>query len=538
MIPAQPRADTASAAEEVLFDRLKQDLPADYTVLHGVEWAFGPQDYEADFVVAHPKHGVLIVEVKGGVISVDGAADQWYSEDISGLRRRIKDPFRQARRTMYALRGLLEESPATGPYRYGVGRVVAFPDTVVRAADFPGVPREQIIDCNDLSHLRQAIERAWTASMPAGPSTAGVEALVRTLSPTVGVTLQDRIEGERKELQRLTAEQLQVLDMLAEHRRAAIRGVAGTGKTLLAIEQCRRSAQAGDRVLFVCYNRQLAIFVRRELTRDLGPLMTDVTVASYHDMAGEWGHRIGLPVRLPQPIGDGFESYYEEELPQYFLQAIEALPEERFDTIVVDEGQDFIDAYWFTLESLLASADSRLFLFYDENQRIFTRKGEYPIPPPPLLLTHNCRNTRRIHEEVMRYVQDGSRADCRGPMGQAAEPIPLGGAGEIEALRRVIHRLAVEERIPLADIVVLSLCMRRQSALREGERLGNYLLSWKDDGPNLVRCRSVYSFKGLEMPVVILAELDRADPAKRTALFYSAISRAQHHLVILGDLPR
>jgi ATP-dependent exoDNAse (exonuclease V) beta subunit len=41
----------------------------------------------------------------------------------------------------------------------------------------------------------------------------------------------------------------------------------------------------------------------------------------------------------------------------------------------------------------------------------------------------------------------------------------------------------------------------------------------------------------LERPVVILAEPERAHAASLAPLLYVALTRAQHHLVVLGTLP-
>jgi hypothetical protein len=59
----------------------------------------------------------------------------------------------------------------------------------------------------------------------------------------------------------LTQEQYHVLDGLSENDRVLVRGGAGTGKTLLAIEEARRQARGGRRVVLFCFNRQLAAFL-------------------------------------------------------------------------------------------------------------------------------------------------------------------------------------------------------------------------------------------------------------------------------------
>ena len=52
-------------------------------------------DGEADFVMIHPDHGVLVVEVKGGRIRT--SEGEWYSVDRHGAEHEIKNPFEQAR---------------------------------------------------------------------------------------------------------------------------------------------------------------------------------------------------------------------------------------------------------------------------------------------------------------------------------------------------------------------------------------------------------------------------------------------------------
>ena len=191
-----------------------------------------------------------------------------------------------------------------------------------------------------------------------------------------------------------------------------------------------------------------------------------------------------------------------------------------------------------TLEAALADpADGLLFVFYDENQRIYAARGDYPIPRPHFALTHNCRTTRRIHAAAMAYHAGADRPDCRGPEGR--DVVETGGAPEEEpaALRKALHELTAVEDVPLDEIVVLTPRSRKTSRLAEGARAGNLALTWGEGGPGAVRVRSIHAFKGLESPVVVLAEPERAHAGNRAALLYVALSRARHHVVVLGRLP-
>jgi superfamily I DNA/RNA helicase len=345
-----------------------------------------------------------------------------------------------------------------------------------------------------------------------------------------------RREGE--ELLRLTEQQYALLDFLGGHRRAAIDGAAGSGKTLLALEQCRRLARQGFRTLFTCYNKALAAFARETLAADLGEAMALVTVSNYHDLAADFARRAG--VTLP-PEGSldapALAAYFQDELPEALARALDRLPD-RFDAVIADEGQDFADTWWLTLEALLADpTDGPFFIFYDENQRIYAARGDYPIPRPHFPLRHNCRTTRRIHEAAMAYHAGAERPDCRGPEGRAIIQTGATPDDEAAALRKTLHELTTVEGVPLDEIVVLTPRSRKTSRLAEGTRVGNATLTWGEGGPNTVRCRSIHTFKGLESPVVILAEPERAHASTRAPLLYVALSRARHHVVVLGHLP-
>ena len=99
-------------------------------------------------------------------------------------------------------------------------------------------------------------------------------------------------------------------------------------------------------------------------------------------------------------------------------------------------------------------------------------------------------------------------------------------------------------RIPWAEPIYESndTFSQRTSQLKADSLLPSQeiTLRWseQDEGTNQVRLETIYSFKGLERPVIILAEVERwlaydASSLARARLLYVACSRAQHHLLIL-----
>jgi hypothetical protein len=225
MYPSDLNETRTVHAERLLFNELKRQLPGEYSVLHSVSWisiANGRHlDGEADFVIAHPDLGVMVLEVKGGEIRRDPEKATWLSVDQYGVVHSIKDPFDQARRAMYALRDKLAATPATAAFRYPLSRAVAFPDVIVPGAGLgPDAPRDLIIDSARTGSLAAALDRAWEKPRDGGPGASGVKALVDLLRPGVSlpVSLAGEIRRDRLALEDLTEQQVHLLDLLSGHR--------------------------------------------------------------------------------------------------------------------------------------------------------------------------------------------------------------------------------------------------------------------------------------------------------------------------------
>lgn len=95
-LPENILHDPKRAAERAMYDALRQ-LPDPFTVFYSVAWLArrtdgDAQDGEADFVVAHPDLGVIILEVKGGTIQYGAVTGVWTSLSRAGETFTIKDP--------------------------------------------------------------------------------------------------------------------------------------------------------------------------------------------------------------------------------------------------------------------------------------------------------------------------------------------------------------------------------------------------------------------------------------------------------------
>jgi hypothetical protein len=536
-----------SAAEERLARLFAGQLQPPWAIYRSAAWLAKspgrePADGEADFVIAHPDLGICVVEAKGGRVRRIGPG-RWESVDRTGTAHGIKDPFAQVRGEQYGLRRVAEALPEWPSHAVRFCRAVALPDVVYERAWVPDGPREIVIDGDDLERLERRLRHIfdWWAAIPepeyrgGAPGASGMRALATLLARDIEIPspLRLAVADAEREIVRLSEPQLRVLDMLRLHRRVLVLGVAGSGKTLLAAEQARRLARQGFRVLLTCFNRPLAEHLRATLAR-----VQRLEVYTFHGLAEALIREAGLPYAPRYAESD----FFDRELPERMLDAAGQLPAHRYDAIVVDEAQDLDSDWWIPLTELLADpARGILFVFGDANQDLYhsgtpSEVGVVlPDAPDPLLLEENWRTTQLIHQFAQRFARSTAAA---GPMRQVALVA--------WALGVIIRDGGVAAR----DVVVLTPRGPGSSWLVSSDLAPVSVGEWRlvpatahggavappPTRQNEVRVTTIHRFKGLESPVVVLAEIDGRVPADQLpGLLYVGATRAMGHLVVIAS---
>jgi superfamily I DNA and RNA helicase len=233
-------------------------------------------------------------------------------------------------------------------------------------------------------------------------------------------------------------------------------------------------------------------------------------VRSYHQLYTRWADAAGVPLHWPERRSAAF---FEQVLPEALDKAAERTGP-AFDAIVVDEAQDFARTWWTSLLRLLRDGDDGiLYVFADDNQRLYRRPAGLPEGLFPFTLNQNWRNTRRINTKVAEFYS-GHAIVCMGPQGL---PVEIHEAATVADVRRVVldtlGRLVREDEVPAGDIVVLTPGAVQSSGLLGP--LGDELqLAEEPNGPDEIRLESVYRFKGMEATVVVLAGVPRRDQAQ------------------------
>ena len=540
-LPPDVTGNMLRSTECEVFRRLEAVLDDSFVVFYSRPWlGLKPDgeeiDGECDFIVAHAELGMLTLEVKGGAVAYDPRTDQWTSRDRWKVTHNIKNPVHQARSAKHELLKKLNASPHWKTRRIRARHGVVLPHSSAPAGDLGADMPQRIscfVDSFDDSLRNWILERFGDAPPDEGRTKElgrdGVQALEKILAKPfqLRTPLGTVLSRDDSALQVLTQQQFHILRAIEAVPRAAISGGAGTGKSVLAMEEARRCAENGVRTLFVCYNRGLITEVRHRL-KDGPP----VAAMTFHELCAHMTGRAGLPC----PEGVPEIQLFEEIWPELLMQAFEHLPDERYDAIIVDEGQDFLPLWWTAVEAGLNTEGRGLLrIFYDNNQRVYASAINLPeeVDLIPIRLTLNLRNTRRIHELVRQHYT-GHEIEAVGPEGVEVHWIRMDTPDALaQRVSRCVGRLNSLERVPLDDIAVLVSSEAAIETIAPSNRLGEFRTARCDEqSEGRIVVDSIRRFKGLERPVVVIAATP--DTVIDRELPYVALSRARTHLIIVG----
>ena len=526
-------------AEQRVYRELSEQLKDrdDYVILHDVSWigdSRSPRtpDIQLDFVILHPEIGVIVLEVKGGGISKKD--NIWYQRNRYGQTSQCKiAPHLQAKDNQYKLREKLKDESKRAFPDFTISWAVCFPDCTTDTSFFDAqLDREVVIDQTDLLDIEAALYRVrdyWVQrnllfkgsvkSLQAGH----IEFVCNTFAQDLEFTsyLGPSLLYEKRVIEHLSEEQWQVFSSVRTQKRLAVFGCAGSGKTLLAQMISRKLAREGYQVLLCCYNQPLRDHLKNSMSD-----VTDVSVYTIDALRAEMGRSFNIDL------------YREGDADTELLSRLQATRRWRiYDAIVVDEGQDFSNDWFDLLKYTLKSADTGLmYLFLDDNQRIYDRKFQIPEGFDPKPLTINFRTTQAIHTEIVPFYKGRVVPTALGPDGDAPEFIAYDD-GNPRALwvefRKLLNRLK-KEGVNSQDIVVLTPRAVNESALQTVEQ--EYDLSHEQCNGK-IQWDTIRRFKGLERAIVILTEINgyTISSERIDRLLYIAYSRACHRLFVLHD---
>ncbi len=568
-------------SEKLVADWLKEDRRASrYTVYHSHglgahERIHGSTSRgwikphgQIDFVVLVPPVGIVTVEVKGDEVSRKSGV--WHQKG-NGYSQKIDDPIAQMVSNQHKLRERLStklKEPADIQVLTFAGLVI-FPKTdhcpeeieiesnEWEIASFAEIQKYGISGCIERALDRtKRILKKKSYSPPPGLMSR-VKSVVRADFdlPVSPIVLRKEEERRRTEL---TEQQYQFLSVVEANGKAFVEGGAGTGKTLLALEFTKRELIQGRNVALFCYNNLLGHWLKDQcdvLQENIGKEnLGSLFVGTFQSWLRTVVHgNSAIKTLMDQEFLSRGNQHFWEILDECASLAIEDL-EPKFDTVIIDEMQDFQNPAWLSLiDKCLAFGlkDGRWALFGDySRQAIFSERenvfgadelqrelygyGAYSVRVP---LTLNCRNTVRIVEMTRALTSfDWASANELAPEGKRVQRLYYRSSEEQFEKVQTVHAKFLDEKFDPNDVVLLWDATSGTDQFEERARLaGLNICEWTGDSlhQTAIQSASIQRFKGLEADAVIVCNLQGLSDFVIQQKLYVAMTRARSQLALI-----
>ncbi|MEB0110976.1 3'-5' exonuclease [Variovorax sp. RTB1] len=427
-----------TTGERRLAERLEQKLGSNYLVWYDVP--VGPKRLHPDFIVLHPRRGLLVLEVKDWKLDdIRQAGKLSFEVAPEGVPRSVINPLEQARQYAHQMVAALTQDPQlvqdegkwrgmlSFPWSYGLVLthitrrqfVTAELDCVIDSQRV--ICSDEMTETVDPQTLKSRLWNMFPALMHGMLSIPNIDRVRWILFPEVRVDADADMQVSL-DIPLDLPDTMTVLDIQQErlsrclgdgHR--VIHGVAGSGKTLIL---ARRAVQLAKRVttkpvLVLCYNEPLAVQLASVIASK--GLAGKVHVRHFH----KWCREQLVSYGQALPVSTETEKLSTAKLMEAFVQRLvravdkKQVPSGQYMAVLIDEGHDFKHE-WLKLVVQMVDPDTNsLLLLYDDAQSIYerhrTRKFSFRsvgihAQGRTSMLKVNYRNTKQILDAASRIA--------------------------------------------------------------------------------------------------------------------------------------
>ena len=554
MIPTEPRMYDKNSHEDFIFERLKE-LPSDYYVIHSfcstdiIDNIF--VEKEADFVIFHPKKGILVLEAKAGGVEIEN--DAWIYK-TSKKRCNYDGPYRQADLAMRFIMRQVESKMKGILSKCKFLYTACFPDmrekeinniqfrTQEEKFKNRTISRDDLLNKDKLLEKIEEIFKLDTSNerIKTNLTEKDTQQIINIFCRNIHVSPSADLSHDITQLRffNLLQEQLNVLHFLQEQKTVAINGAAGTGKTVIACERAKQLVEdEGEKVLYLCFNAFLCNFLKEQYKQYEGKI-DFYTISSYACKIAE------------SPLNGAVYTKAKNNL----SKNSELLT---YNHIIIDEAQDFgikiiedsglIEEIFYII--LYEREKGSFFCFYDQLQMIYNKTLPKFITEADCKITlfKNCRNTSYIARTSLKPIvteKNKRRLDNLDKVNHGKTPRIFFTEQKRteECLDFIIDDLQSNRGLKPKDIVILTLGIESESIIpnSNGKYKNRYVFT------------TAKKFKGLESRGIILVDVTSSSFLKNSKqieeqqetefdinderTYYVGASRAREFLEIITSM--
>ncbi|MCK9202633.1 MAG: NERD domain-containing protein [Gallionella sp.] len=582
-------AGRMTPGERRFAQRLEAKLEEDYLCWYDVP--VGPANSHPDFIILHPRRGLLILEVK-----------DWKQDTIQSITKsdaailtprglkHVLNPLEQARQYAHAVINVLErdkqltlssgrmQGRLTFPWAYGV--VLAnISRRTFESAGLTEIIEPHCVICQD--EMTESVEieafqkRLWemfSVRFQAALTLPQLDRVrwhlfpeIRLPAAQVGLFNAGELESvEIPDLMRvMDLQQEQLARSLGEGHRV-IHGVAGSGKTLILGYRAEQLAKVCAKpILVLCYNKTLAGRLMHWMASK--GVASKVHVRTFHSWCHSQLSAYNISFAQDKEDTDAIMT----DMVQAVIRGVERgqIPAAQYEAVMIDEGHDFKPEWLRLVVQMIDPHSNSLLVLYDDAQSIYEggRQKNFSFKSVGIqaqgrttILKVNYRNTQEILEFAAQFATELlKQADAEEDGIPRLMPISAGRHGKAPIVVKlptlqsegmwIAERLKEEHAMgtPWRDMAILyrhydPVCKTVRTELRKAG-IPN---TWKDDvtfgeGQDTVKLLPFHSSKGLEYPIIVIPGAGLLPtPSEATEedarLLYVAMTRATSQLIVTG----
>ncbi len=502
---------------------LKRELPNDYMVFHSVHWSreharrthFG----EIDFVILNQAGKILMVEQKNGRLE----------ETDEGLVKRYadgeKNPVKQIHRSMAEVREKFKrqgncQRPLEMDY------LIYCPDHKVTKVNAAGVDMQRIIDARSKNQLAKRIGEILQKGEK--PTDRHYQQVLDFFNQTFNLTpdIHSHIESQATRFKRQIGDHAKILmNLEMKPFLLKISGTAGSGKSQFARQFFDRELAKNRKILLLCFNRPLS----DQLKAGIG---TSGKVNTFFGFCDEFLQSVGEMLEYEEMQSN--QNFWKDVMER--IMDFEITDDWKYDSLIIDEGQDF-ESEWFEIIRLFLYQEANILWLEDSDQNLYKK---IPVKHEGFV-GYRYPVNYRSPETIAKFIQQ-------------TLPFEFEVGNSLPGLEVKIHEYELKEEQPdivskiviklmrwgfsKKQIIVLSCCGHTKSIFHRLDKVGDLSLhKFKDkydsNGKQIwtvgdLKFDSVYRYKGLEMPAVILVDVDSDEkqPEDFDTLLYCGMTRA------------
>lgn len=366
----------------------------------------------------------------------------------------------------------------------------------------------------------------------------------------------------------LTEEQKKFAEPQAGHYR--VRGVAGSGKTQVLAYRAGKLASGGHRVLILTFNITLWHYIRDMVQRSPFDFSwKNLTITYFHgfckDILNEFGEK--WPIE-----NSNDEVMFKEEITKKMIEVISKYDYEKYDAILVDEGQDFYIEWYKMLCHFLTNRDEFV-VVCDKKQNIYGREmewldkrrsgvekfGDWIELKKIIRLPEHIAKISTDFSEKFNLNQDIKIGNIEKPnlFNQFQDNVIWWNISENNWLKKVdeayeiikkhaTHKHPSDTVILLPDKYFGSVCIKYFET--EKKLLVNHVFEDDDEkkyhkhkkafwmGDSRLKISTIHSFKGFEVSnvIVVIPSAIRSDEQLYDNIIYTAMTRARESLIVIN----